>query len=595
MSVKNLTVLAINPGHNGSTALVKDGKLEFYVEEERLTRKKYDANPFFGLLYAVTRYDIDILVIGGTYNTHNVLEWSGEDPYSCFVKKFFPNVKIIKEFNSHHSGHASCAFYNSGFKTASAIVIDGCGSEHNFTTKVGEYALNYEKSKETKIYEGESIYTCGYPNIVQKIYSNYGLNENIMDFKTVLDKEDLKGEAYISKYPTIVKCYEAITDWLGFEYIEAGKTMGLSSYGKFNEKFSNLLIKKQNGIHRGNANYFINNYPAGCNLDCTTLDIKVQNNYESRDLEWQKDPNKVTEEQKDLSWAIQNQSQIALGDLVQKAIDLTGEKNIVIAGGYGLNCVANYYLKKRFPNINLYVEPISHDGGTAIGLAKKHWYKETESHFIEQPNNIYFGPKESANIDLDYLKQQKDFIVKEVTYNDVAKLISEKNIVCLFQGRSEAGPRALGNRSILYDPRDPNGKEFVNLVKRREWFRPFAGSIMEEYAEEYFDMAGLKSSPFMMYAVDVLEEKRNIIPSITHVDNTCRIQTVSEKDNFHYYNLIKSFKDITGVPILFNTSFNLAGDPLVETFTDALETLLRSDMKYLYIPEYNKLLEKVKK
>ena len=190
------------------------------------------------------------------------------------------------------------------------------------------------------------------------------------------------------------------------------------------------------------------------------------------------------------------------------------------------------------------------------------------------------------------LKNCSMFKRYRVTHAQVAKLISKRNIVTIFQGRSEAGPRALGNRSILYDPTDPNGKDFVNIVKKREWFRPFAGTVLLEKAHEYFDMAGLKESPFMMYAMDVWPDKQKIIPAITHVDGTCRIQTVTEEQNPHYYKLIQEFEKITGVPILFNTSFNLAGDPLVETIEDALETMLKSEMKYMYVPELEMLLEK---
>jgi len=178
----------------------------------------------------------------------------------------------------------------------------------------------------------------------------------------------------------------------------------------------------------------------------------------------------------------------------------------------------------------------------------------------------------------------------KASYNDVSKLISNRNIVAFFQGKSEAGPRALGNRSFLYDPRDKKGRDYVNKVKRREWYRPFAGSILIEHVNEWFDMRGLEQSPYMMYAVNVLEDKCEKIPSILHVDNTCRVQTVSKSQNLHYYNLIKSFYDETGVPILFNTSFNLAGEPLVETLDDAIHTLERCDVKYLYLPEKEELI-----
>lgn len=178
----------------------------------------------------------------------------------------------------------------------------------------------------------------------------------------------------------------------------------------------------------------------------------------------------------------------------------------------------------------------------------------------------------------------------KVDYNDISDLILNKNIVAMFQGKSEAGPRALGNRSFLYDPRDPEGRDYVNQVKKREWYRPFAGSILVEHANQWFDMRGLLESPYMMYAVKVLDEHVNKIPAILHIDNTCRIQTVSKSQNFHYYNLIESFYKKTNIPILFNTSFNLAGDPLVETLNDAIDTLKKCDVKYLYLPEKEELI-----
>lgn len=180
--------------------------------------------------------------------------------------------------------------------------------------------------------------------------------------------------------------------------------------------------------------------------------------------------------------------------------------------------------------------------------------------------------------------------IHNISYSEISDLLIDKNIVSIFQGRCEGGPRALGNRSILYDPRDSNAKDHVNRVKKREWFRPFAGTILLEHANKWFDLAGLKESPFMSYAVEVLEDKKELIPGIVHVDGTCRIQTVTENQNYHYYNLIKSFYEKTSVPILFNTSFNLGGETLVQTLDDAIDTLKRSEIEYLFLPETMELL-----
>ena len=164
-------------------------------------------------------------------------------------------------------------------------------------------------------------------------------------------------------------------------------------------------------------------------------------------------------------------------------------------------------------------------------------------------------------------------------------LISKKQIVAIFQGQSEWGPRALGNRSIMFDPRIPDAKQIVNEVKRREEYRPFAGSVMLEYADEYFDMKSLKESPWMSFAIQAKQPAYDNIPSLVHADGTCRIQTVTREQNKNYYDLISGFNDITGVPVIFNTSFNLGGEPLVETIYDAIDTCNRCEINHLYVPQ----------
>ena len=169
--------------------------------------------------------------------------------------------------------------------------------------------------------------------------------------------------------------------------------------------------------------------------------------------------------------------------------------------------------------------------------------------------------------------------------SEVVKNIIDGKIVAFFQGDSEWGPRALGNRSILFDPRNPNAKDIVNKVKKREWYRPFAGTILLEHANDYFDMVTIKETPYMSYAIPAKQKAKDEVPGIIHVDGTCRIQTVTREQNKHFYDLIEEFYKKTGVPILFNTSFNLAGEPLVETLEDAKDTVNRSDIDLLYTPE----------
>ena len=196
--------------------------------------------------------------------------------------------------------------------------------------------------------------------------------------------------------------------------------------------------------------------------------------------------------------------------------------------------------------------------------------------------SLYLGPE------YDLTEMEGD----TVNTMQIARLLKQRKVVAVFQGRSEAGPRALGNRSILYDPTDPEGKDKINRIKKRESFRPFAGSVLLPHADEWFDMAGLKESPYMMFALEALPHTYDKIPAILHVDKTCRVQTVDMKDNTNYYQLIDSFYQLTDVPILFNTSFNLAGDPLVETPEDAINTFEDSEIDYLYFPEVQKLREK---
>ena len=567
-----MKILAVNPGHNGSAAYLVDGKTVFYIEEERLTRAKYDANPFRGILTALEG-GIDVLVIGGTHKQPS-LTWTGEDPFTGLVRKFNPQVQIVDVTQNHHLGHAAGAFFNSGFEEAAAVIVDGSGSRHQYDTEDGFGTYGFEC---------ESIFDCTQTpeeeeEPIKDVFRSYGGNWDVNPVRTE--------KITIDNSMTLVKMYEGVSDYLGFGYIEAGKTMGLAPYGKDDPNIPDLVI---NG--RGNKNVFIPNYPAGSQIDEAAVPYLARS---SDPKEWHKDPDKVTEQAKNLAWKIQKQTQEAVGDLIEKAVKITDKKNIVIAGGYGLNCVANYYYKERFPDLNIFVDPISHDGGTSLGLAKLIYHKFTKQ-VPDKLDTLYLGtngigntPEESL---IESLKNGGFEVESDVTNEKIAEMISEQNIIAIYQGRSEAGPRALGNRSILYDPRDPNGKDRVNIVKGREWFRPFAGSMLKENFEEWFETRGLEETPHMMYAMDFKLEKHGEVPAITHVDGTCRIQTVTEEQNKNYYDLIKAFNDITGVPILFNTSFNLAGEPLVETLDDALKTIANSDLDYLYLPEWSMLIK----
>lgn len=555
-----MKILAVALGHNGSACLVDDGKIVFYVEEERLSRQKYDGAPLAGISRALDLADGEIheLVICHTSDEVCRLEWTGEDPYSALVRKRLghTNFRVSHMGQAHHMMHAAAAFYRSGFKTAAGVVVDGAGTVTKFDNGIIAF-------------EFESIFHCSYPAGFEAVYRNLGCLQNVPPMQ-------IAENTWVSEHPGIVKTYEAITGYAGFPPIEAGKLMGLASYGEDDANLPELVLQG-----RGNRNVIRPSFPSHADF-AGAFDPDLQEaKGETR-----------TQTLHNLAYKVQQQTQNAVGDLIEQAIKTTGETNIVVSGGYGLNCVANASYKRRFPDANIYVEPVSHDGGTAIGGALWAWHMLSGKTRPATTSSLYLGPPSAlpGKAKIDEIASNAGGTFDESTPNDVAQLLANRHVVAIFQGRSEAGPRALGNRSILYDPTDPDGKDVVNAIKQREWFRPFAASCLAERASAWFDMIGMTSSPHMMYALDLLPGARDKVPAVAHVDGTCRVQTVAKSDNAHFRALIEAFDALAGVPMLFNTSFNLAGDPLVETLDDAIDTLRRSKIEYLYLPEMGGVL-----
>ena len=559
-----MIILAVARGHNGSTTLMVDGKIVFYVEEERLTRFKYDGSPMLGILKAFEYVDhIDHLVVCHTHRSGPNLDWTGEHMYEGFVRKIarkkFEFETTYIDLN-HHEMHAACGFYNSGFESAACVIADGAGS-----------FLQMQEVPDT-LYEFETIFHAEYPEEFEQVWKHVGT-------KAAIGFHEPEPNTFITEYPGHTKMYEAVTQYCGFPAIEAGKLMGLAPYGKPNDELPSFF---KDGW--GNRDLIVPTYPNAATINEARFEILKNDKHNQQKGEILEH----SEVQKDMAYKIQEETSERMCELIEKAVELTSEKNIVVCGGYGLNCVANYKYWERFPDLNIYCEPISHDGGTSIGGALYKWHQLTDSEEPRKQASVYYGPQyDPATYELSLAGLD----VTDTDYDSVAALIREGNIVTIFQGRSEGGPRALGNRSILFDPTIKDGKDIVNGVKHREWFRPFACSIKKEHVHEWFDLQGREETPHMMYAVkchDGVEEK---IPSVIHVDNTCRIQTVTEEQNEHYYKLINAFHKITDVPILFNTSFNLGGEPLVETINDALETLGKSEIEYMYLPEIQKLVK----
>jgi len=584
-------IAGIARGHNAGVCLLKDGEIVFSIEEERLTRQKYDGGPLASMMKIMEYTDkIDYLVVAHTTNlkeTAPKIEYTSDDTYTGLARKLglidrkqnlHNHPQVIDLSHIHHKLHAAAAFYRSGFETATGVVVDGAGT---FITLMAA-------DQPTTFWETESIFECSYPANFKTLYKHLGsrgpqASTLVKDFPTTMFGEDGVCEAFITERAGITKTYEAATEYCGWSSIEAGKTMGLFPYGNPNNKIP-PLFDNSGKYPVSSRNIIIPRYPNGAILDYLMYD-------ELEEIPTS-DPT-LLQSRRDIAYAVQTQTQEQVLRLIKKAVETTDNKNVVLSGGYALNCVANYFYLTELNElgINLYVEPVSNDAGTAMGAAFMVYHGTNEEAPVRERNEtLYLGPKYEfddfdALIDLD-----ENVLLVNADYEKIVDLLIDKNIVAMFQGRSENGPRALGNRSILFDPTFEDGKDFVNQVKRREYFRPFAATVMAEHADEWFDLRGMKESPSMMYAVNCREGVEKKVPSVIHVDNTCRIQTVTKDQNEHFYNLISAFNKEKNVPMLFNTSFNLGGDPLVETLQDAINTLKNSQIEYLYLPEYSKLI-----
>ena len=540
-----------NTAHDGSICLLENDKIIYFIQEERLSRIKYDTFPSKSI-QELSKYTnvVDVLILTSTIDI-------GINEIIQIFNKYYKPVKIYNYSDQHHLSHACTAFYNSGFNDAINIVVDGAGS----------YNHNDDSWEET------SIFYMTFPLDIDLLY------QKRMSRQDQIQTVSKDGINFIDGKPGIVKMYEAVTEYLGHNAIEAGKTMGLSAYGKDNPNIPDMMINQT-----PNMNLFTQNYPSSSLINETCLNLE-----HTKEIE------------QDLAAKIQKTSEEVLYNTIQKAITLKSNcKNITISGGFGLNCVANYKYLKEFNNINFFIEPVANDAGTSLGIGKYIYYSENKdvNHKPQSLKTLYLGgqynPYENSYVREYAIKTSKE---------EVAKLLTEGKIIGLFQGRSEAGSRALGNRSIIMDPRIENGKDIINKVKHREWYRPFAGTVLEEEAHNWFEMDRLESSPFMTYAIPTKENKVDLIKSIVHEDNTCRIQTVNIDQNYNYYKLIQEFYKLTTIPILLNTSFNTKmseksksvfgtkGEPIVETVEDAINSFTDSDIDCIYFADIDVLIK----
>ncbi len=559
--------ICINGYHDGSISIVDENGVVAHLLEERFVHVKHQGPPMV-CLSKIEDYVDTFDDISFTHLFHQFADFHWAISYLHYISKVTTPDKLMSPMihSGHHDLHAICGFSHSGFDDAIVVVIDGAGS-----------TFKYGKENQT-IYE---IYNS----------SMQIMEKNIVGDGTIVDESDCP--LYVNKKTNIGAgyVYAGITEACGFNALDCGKTMGLSAYGEEDSSIPELLSFSDGG----NKNFVLGGKP---NLEFQGYVFAVLKKYPIKEFIMDNDNmdclippfNKLTDEQKTVltnyAYRVQKDYEDYLIATCQRAIKNCRSKNLILTGGCALNCVANYKLLKSLPeDITLYVEPVSDDSGVSLGGAYQSYGPNKILNKSFKLNNLYLGGQLSHSYKLEDGESEYD-----VEPEHVAKLISLGNIVAIAQGRSEIGPRALGNRSILFDPRVKDGRDIVNTVKKREYFRPFAGTVLKEHAKEWFDLDRLDESPFMMYAVDALSDKKDKIPAILHIDGTCRIQTVTSKQNKNYYDLISEFYKLTGVPILFNTSFNLAGDTMVETIDDAFRTIRNSDINYMYLPEINKLI-----
>lgn len=525
-----MRILSIFDGHDASATVLNNGVIEHYLKEERFSKVKKDkrVDNIFQICLDnfVDKCDYFIFKNNDTnqvkYYKNNIIQQKNTD------------IVMINSNTHHHLYHASIAFYNSGFEKSLVVVIDSSGAILK------------------DMHECESVYIVEYPDKIIPIYKNYH-SSNPQN----LDK-DIDGCRYICKSQYgIGNLYDGVAMIIGQTIDDCGKAMGLSSYGNKIEKFINFFDKTQDypivKLNDVEQKLFFNLIDCGKDVTITKENHQFYADY---------------------CFEVQSQTQEALCKLVKNSIERTGIKNVCISGGYGMNIISNHLLTEKFSDVNFYFEPLCDDGGISIGAAMYAYRKMTKDIKINPIKDTFVH-----GFSYDLTK----YIGQDAQIKDIAKILYENKSVAIYNKLAESGQRALGNRSILFNALNPNAKDLVNKIKNREWYRPFAAIVLEEDVHYYFDLGNLKSNPFMTMCFPV---KTDIIPGVTHVDKTCRVQTVNSG---HLKDLLLEFKKISGHGILLNTSFNLAGEPLVETPEDAFKTLNNSSLDFLWFFETKQL------
>lgn len=547
-------ILGINVGentdhqtaHDGGACLMIDNKIVGAISEERLTRQKYCGGYDQAIRHLlkqanITLDDVDIVAVSSY----------GCEAMSVNVEKLnFPKHCRIEIVPSHHLSHACSAYYPSKYEKALILVAD---NEGNIL--------------------GERKYEEMWKNPMERLSLYMGEGSEIKLLERDMDKEDMI---------SLGELYANFTKFVGFKtYLNAGKTMALASFGDRN-KFGDveLLRLMENGKIECPMN---NDY---CN---SSNEIRRYFATYGYTLPEQRNPNIEREEGiwQDLAALVQYQLEEALLHKIRYWVKKTNCKSLCLAGGVALNCVANRRLLDEVPLDRLYIQPNCGDQGQSLGNVLYVWHSvlgKTEP--VEIPGaGVYLGGEYSKEECLKAVEQKLDVLdyhVSDDVIDEVAQILVNKKIIGWFQGRSEWGPRALGNRSILADPRDEKMRDYINsAVKHREGFRPFAPVVPLEDADTFFDVAA--PCPSMTIVAYAKETANELAPAIVHVDGTARIQTITNEDNPRLHKLLTTFGKYTGVPILLNTSFNDNNEPIVENPYDAIRTFLRTEMDVLVL------------
>lgn len=569
--IKMTYILGLNSAyHESSVCLIKDGQIVAIAEEERFNRKKHakparvdssDELPLEALNYCLNKVGIsfeEIDYVGyslnpkvrlnrNTQHQHPYKVTSGDfgtrEGEELFYQKNLQVESKVKELGfrgkflylNHHDCHAASSYFVSEFNEAAVIVIDG----------IGEF-------ESTTLYKGTG-------NKLEKLKS--------IDFPNSLGF-----------------LWEKICKYLGFSEYDACKVMGLASYGNpdtYRAQFNDLITINDDGMFT---------------IDDRIIQFRNENygGLESLfGLEKRNEPvqkvGKTNQRYADLAAALQEVTENIVIKLVRNQKNITGAEQLCLSGGVALNCVANGKLLEERIFDKIFIQPASHDAGTAIGAAFYIW-----NQILDKPRSYVF---DSASLSAEFSEEKikealdKTGLKYEVTDNiekKTAKLIAEGNVVAWFQGAMEIGPRALGNRSILCDPSKKDAVALLNhKIKHREPFRPFCPSVLADKASDWFDLKGKIPSPakYMLSAFNVLDYRKGIIPAVTHVDGTARIQAVEKESNPRYYRLIEEFEKLTGVPVVLNTSLN-DKEPIVCSPQDAVNTFLKTRIDYLAIGNF---------